>query len=161
MIKFVGVGAILFALGACGISTASQINTYCLEEKEANGLDYMVVTELYVCDNNVDDVEIFETDEILNIGDVAYVEADGSHSKFKVRSKSEVDRVSNPPIRTPVKPAPTKICLKAYSKPAPPKPAPAPVAPKPAPAPIVPKPAVPVPTAPKATVPAPTIKPGC
>lgn len=167
MIRIVGVCAILFALSACGISAASQTNTYCLEEKEANGLDYMVVTDFHVCDIRTDDVEIFETDVVLNMGDVAYVEADGSHSsKSGVKSKSEVRIVSNPPVYTPAKPVPTKICLKAYSKPAPPKPAP--VVPKPAPvpvqpaqAPIAPKPAVPAPTAPKATVQAPTIKPGC
>lgn len=168
MIKIIGSGLMLVALTACGAGyaqTPSQTKVYCLEEQERDNFDYMVVADMSVCDNAIDDVELFETDSILNIGDVAYVESEGSHSKAKIKKKTEVKFPSNHPPYVP-KTTPTKICKVGYVKPAPPapnpapnpKPAPAPVAPKPAP--VVPKP-VPAPTAPKATAPAPTIKPGC
>lgn len=167
MIKIIGSALMLIALTACGsgyAQTASQTKVYCLEEQEREGYDYMVVADMSVCDNAIDDVELFETDSTLNIGDVAYIESEGSHSKAKVKKKSEVKIPSNHPPYVPKAATPTKICKIGYLKPAPPAPkpvpapAPAPVAPKPAP--VVPKP-VPAPTAPKATAPAPTIKPGC
>jgi hypothetical protein len=146
------------ALGAC---TALSTKTYCLEEKEANGLDYMVVADVKACDNANSDTEYFDTTESYNIGDVVYVEADGEHSVKRPRRLENIKPVSSPPPFTsqaprPLVPAPTKICLKAAYKPAPPappKPAPAPapkppaVAPKPQPAPVVKAPVPPVPTA--------------
>lgn len=168
MIKIISSGLMLVVLTACGsgyTQTASQTNVYCLEEQERDNYDYMVVADMNVCDNAIDDVELFETDSILNIGDVAYVESEGSHSKNKVKKKTEVKFPSNYPPYVPKPATPTKICKIGYVKPAPPAPkpapapAPAPVAPKPAPV-IVPKP-VPTPTAPKTVAPAPTIKPGC
>lgn len=156
------------ALSACSFVPA---NTYCLQEQEANGLDYMVVTNMNVCDNSNSDAEYYETNESLEIGDIAYVEADGDHSVKRLKRHENVKTITNPPTLTtqaprPVVAPPTKICLKAASKPAPPAPkppAPAPVpkppavAPKPQPAPVVPKAPVNNPT----QAPAPTVKPGC
>jgi len=159
MIKIIGSSLMLVALTACGsgyAQTTSQTKVYCLEEQEREGYDYMVVADMSVCNNAIDDVELFETDSILNIGDVAYIEADGKHEKNKVKLKSEVKHSSNPPVYVPKPATPTKICKISYAKPG--KPAPAP-------APVVPKPAAPVQTPPKvpAVVPAPvpTVKPGC
>lgn len=160
-----GVAVTGVVLSAC--STLST-KTYCLEEREANGLDYMVVTDMKVCDNSSVDAEYYDTNETFSLGDVAYIEADGDHSVKRSRGHGNIKPVpSAPPFAPyapkPLVPAPTKICLKAY-KPAPPapKPPPAPapkppvVAPKPQPAPIIPK----APVNPT-QAPAPTVKPGC
>lgn len=148
-------------LSACSFFS---MQPYCVEEREANGLDYMIVTDMAVCDNPNADAEYYSTNEFLNYGDVAYVESDGSHSVKNKRKPEEIKKVTTaPPYKPatpqPVIPAPTKICLKAYSVAGPvvPKPAPpatpknAPVAPKTQQAPVVKAPA---PTAA-------TIKPGC
>lgn len=176
MYKVIGGTALLFLVGACGAGYANtpvpQTKVYCLEEQERDNFDYMVVTDMEVCNSAIDDVELFETDSIYNNGDVAYVEADGSHSKAKIKLKTEVKYPSNPPAYVPKAATPTKICKISYVKPGkpgpapkPPAPAPAPVAPKPVqPAPVAPKPVVPAPVntpKPAVPVPAPTIKPGC
>lgn len=152
------------ALSACSFFSSQ---TYCLEEQEANGLDYMVAAPMDVCENPDSDSEYYDSSESFNYGDIVYVEADGNHSVKNKRKSTEIKKVQTPPPYVPapprpVVPAPTKICLKAYNAPAPPAPkppAPAPVAPKPVP--VAPKPQ-PAPVVPKAPVaPAPTNKPGC
>lgn len=152
-----GITIVAGALSACSFFSSQ---TYCLEEQEANGLDYMIVADPSVCDNPNSDAEYYSTNESFNHGDIAYIEVDGSHSVKKRKDSGTVKKVTNPPIYTPALrpavPTPTKVCLKAYA-PAPPPPPKPPVAnPKPAqpapkqqPAPVVPK------------APSPTIKPGC
>lgn len=163
----VAVGGI--ALSAC---SAFSGQTYCLEEQEANGLDYMVVADSSVCNNPNADAEWHTTTESFNYGDVVYVEADGSHSTKRNRKHEEIKKITTPPPYIPPTKAPA-ICLKANYKPAPPAPKPPPANnnPKPAnpapvqPAPVAPKPAAPVQTPPKVATPTPapinTIKPGC
>jgi len=155
--------ATLLAIATTGLTlsacSAFSGQTYCLEEREANGLDYMIVADNSVCDNPNSDSEYYSTSESLNFGDIAYVEADGSHSVKHKRRHEEIKKITTPPPYKPPTASP-KICLKGY---APPPPAPKPPAPRtvqPAPAPIKP---APVQTPPKAPVvaPAPTIKPGC
>ncbi len=156
MYKVISGAALLVALSACGTGSNNNYNTYCVEEKEANGLDYMIVTDNTVCDNPNADAEYYSTDELFNIGDLAFVESDSDHSIKRQRRYTEIKKVPTYPVYVPATKTP-KICLKANYAPAPPAPKPPPPAPKPAqPAPVVPKPA---PIVPKAPVP--TIKPGC
>lgn len=162
-----GLSVTALALSACGMFDSPSYQTYCLEEKENNGYDYMVVAENKVCDMSMDDVEWYDGPIGLSVGDLAYVERDGAHSSRNRVSQNTIKPATSYPAYAPATrpvvplvPQPTKICLKANAKPAPPAPrppapAPAPVAPKPQPAPITPKP-VPAPA-----TPAPTIKPGC
>lgn len=167
--KTIAIG-LAVAVGGVTLSACSAFSgqTYCLEEQEANGLDYMVVAEPSVCDNPNADAEWHTTDEYFNTGDVVYVEADGSHSTKRNRKHEEIKKITTPPPYVPATKAPV-ICLKANYKPAPPapKPAPAPAPkPNPAPAPVqpAPKPAAPVQPkapAPVAPAPIPTNKPGC
>lgn len=166
--KIVATGLVV-AFAGIGLTACSALSgrTYCLEEQEANGLDYMVVADNSVCDNPNSDAEWHTTTESFNHGDVVYVEADGSHSTKRNRKHEEIKKITTPPPYTPATKAPV-ICLKANYKPAPPAPkppAPAP-APKPVqPAPVAPKPAAPAQTPPKVATPVPapinTIKPGC
>lgn len=172
-----GLSITALALSGCGMFGSPSYQTYCLEEKENNGYDYMVVTEDEVCDMGMDDVEWYEGPIGLNIGDLAYVENDSVHSAKNRTSKNTIKPATSypayaPATRAPLVPQPTKICLKANAKPAPPAPKPAPPAPKPpapapAPKPVQPAPApikpAPVQTPPKApvVVPPATIKPGC
>lgn len=168
MYKVIGLGCLLMAISACRLVTPeTTMETYCLAENEANGLDYMVVTENYECERGGDDVEWYEAPTGMHVGSLAYVEKDSSHSSGTKKSKTTINPVTSYPAfdrnSTKSTPTPPKICLKANSKPAPKPPNPAPVAPKPvqpAPAPVVPKPA-PAQTSPKAPAPAPTAKPGC
>ena len=165
-----GLSVTALALSACGMFDSPSYQTYCLEERENNGYDYMVVAEDKVCDMSMDDVEWYEGPVGLSIGDLAYVENDSVHSVKNRTSKNTIKPANSYPAYAPVTrapaplvPQPTKICLKANAKPAPPAPKPAPPAPKPpAPAPVAPKPQ-PAPITPKPVpvAPAPTIKPGC
>lgn len=163
--KIIATGlAMAFAsagLTACGIFSGQ---TYCLEEQEANGLDYMVVTDNSVCDNPNADAEYYTTNESFGNGDVVYVEADGSHSVKKKRKPEEIKKITTPPPYIPATRAPT-ICLKGYAPaPSPPKPAPAPANPAPVkPAPVVPAPKPQAPATVKPVTPAApnTVKPGC
>ncbi len=147
-------GAIIFVAlaGGCGAFGPSQ--TYCLEEKEANGLDYMIVSDERICDNANADAEWYVTNQSFKIGDIAYVEADGNHSVKHNRRHEQIKKITTPP---PYKPTTVpNICLRGYAPP-PPKPAtPKPAVPKPAPAPTVKQPA---PITPKQTVASVTPKP--
>lgn len=166
------LGLSIFActLSACSIFGSQSYQAYCLEEKENNGYDYMIVTDYNVCDQSMDDVEWYDGPIGLNIGDVAYVERDSTHSSKNRKSTQTINPINSYPAFTstprapqPLAPVQPKICPKANYKPAPPAPKPAPPAPKPpTPAPVVPKPQ-PAPVVPKpvATASAPTIKPGC
>lgn len=100
--KIIGSGLVL-ALTAIGLSACSALSpqTYCLEEQEKNNYDYMVVTDNSVCEEQTDDVEWFTTSSYLDYGDVAYVEADGSHSKKTKKEASKIKQVPNVPAYTP------------------------------------------------------------
>lgn len=167
IIATIGIAVVGATLSACSLFSGSD-RTYCLEEKEANGLDYMTVADMSVCENANSDAEYYDTSETLFMGDIVYVEVDGHHSVKHPRKSEGIKSIPNPPPFTtqaprPAAAPPTKICLKAYRPPppAPPKPAPVPapkppaVAPKPQPAPVIPKAPVNNPTQ------APTVKPGC
>lgn len=155
-------GAIIFVALAGGCGAFGPSYTYCLEEKEANGLDYMIVSDERICDNANADAEWYVTSQSFKIGDIAYVEQDGSHSVKHNRRHEEIKKITTPP---PYKPTTVpNICLKGYAppKPATPKPAPAPTVKQPAPitpkqtvAPVTPKP---IPVVPNN---APAAKPGC
>lgn len=170
MYKLIGGAAMLIVLSACGVGSDNGYNTYCVEEQEANGLDYMIVSDKSVCDNPNADAEWYGTDQRFNIGDIAFVESDSDHSVKRPRKYTEIRNVPTYPAYTPATKAPT-ICLKANYAPAPPAPKPpapapkpvqpAPVVPKPAPAPVQTPPKVNTPVAPKPATPVPTYKPGC
>lgn len=97
MYKAILVTSLILFITACG-----KTNTYCLEEKEANNYDYMIVTDMRVCDTRSDDVEYYSTSSILRKGDVAYVEYDGDHSSKK--KKKTIKTVTKAPPYTPASP---------------------------------------------------------
>lgn len=134
---------VLFAgtMAACGTANATE-NTYCLEEQERNGFDYMVVTDLAVCDIKDDDVEIYTTTDVFSIGDIAYVEKDGNHKKSKSKNKIQVVTPKTVPPYTPAKPVvPQNVVPKGVNPPKANVPPPAPKVNNPAPAPVQNKPA--------------------
>lgn len=88
MYRFACVLLMIASLTAC-----AKVNTYCLEEKEANGYDYMFVTDMKACHQRTDDVEYYDTTALLKKGDLVYVEADSGHSlkhkKKKIKKESK------------------------------------------------------------------------
>lgn len=160
--KIIAAGlAVTFASVAVSACSAFSGQTYCLAEQEANGLDYMVVTDNSFCDNPNSDAEWHTTDEHFNYGDTVYVEADGDHSTKRNRKHEEIKRITTPPPYVPATKAPV-ICNRANYKPAP-KPAPDNKTVKPAAPAQTPNNATPVQTPPKVSAPVAvaTNKPGC
>lgn len=90
-------------LMVASLTACAKVNTYCLEEKEANGYDYMFVTDMKTCQQRNDDVEYYDTTAILKNGDLAYVEADGGHSlkhkKKKIKKETKAPSYAPTPTK--------------------------------------------------------------
>lgn len=121
MYKLIGSATLLVALSACGVGSNNGYNTYCVEEQEANGLDYMIVSDKSVCDNPNADAEYYSTDERFNIGDIAFVESDSDHSVKRSRKYTEIKKVTTFPAYVPattkVNVVPTPIKTTSKSQP--------------------------------------------
>lgn len=95
----------LLSLALTGCGAFGPTNIYCLEEKEVNGYDYMIVSDERICDNPNADAEWYSTNQSLKKGDIAYVEADVSHSVKRNRRHDQIKKITTAPsYKSTVKP---------------------------------------------------------